>query len=88
MTAYCIGFRVRSFDITLGVYLFSTEARGTSFGNDLNRDRLTVQYNPFDLSVRKIGILHLTSILFSYSTKAFTVILLLILVVQLGVLNR
>lgn len=48
MTAYCIGFRVRSFDITLGVYLFSTEARGTSFGNDLNRDRLTVQYNPFD----------------------------------------
>lgn len=48
MTAYCIGFRVRSFDITVGVYLFSTEARGTNFGNDLNRDRLTVQYNPCD----------------------------------------
>lgn len=58
-------FRVRSFETTLGVYLFSTEARGTCFGNYFAaRGKMrwpghgrTVQYNPFDLSIRNIDIL-------------------------------
>lgn len=42
MIVYCIGFRVRFFDIILGVYLFLIEVCGMNFGNDLNCDRLIV----------------------------------------------